>query len=106
VAGIQNRLTGGLSPGYGYTGIVVATLGTLTMPGVAMAALFLGDLTVGASSAARSLGIPSQLGAVVQGVLLLTTVALLALRRNRFRRADSSDAAQTPGAVAAEAQPE
>lgn len=105
VAGIQNRLTGGLSPGYGYTGIVVATLGTLTMPGVAMAAVFLGDLTVGASSAARSLGIPSQLGAVVQGVLLLTTVALLALRRNRFRGMDSSDAAQTPGAVAPEAQP-
>ena len=106
VAGIQNRLTGGLSPGYGYTGIVVATLGTLTMPGVAIAAVFLGDLTVGASSAARSLGIPSQLGAVVQGVLLLTTVALLALRRNRFRRTEGSDAAaQTPGAVAPEAQP-
>lgn len=86
VAGIQHRLTGGLSPGYGYTGIVVATLGTLTMPGVALAALFLGDLSVGASSAARSLGIPSQLGAVVQGVLLLTTVALLALRRNRMTR--------------------
>ena len=45
VAGIQYRLTGGLSPGYGYTGIVVATLGTLTMPGVALAALLLGDLT-------------------------------------------------------------
>lgn len=85
VAGIQNRLTSGLSPGYGYTGIVVATLGTLTMPGVALAALFLGDLTVGASTAARSLSIPSQLGAVVQGVLLLTTVALLALRRYRLR---------------------
>jgi ABC-type uncharacterized transport system permease subunit len=85
---------------------VVATLGTLTMPGVAIAAVFLGDLTVGASSAARSLGIPSQLGAVVQGVLLLTTVALLALRRNRFRRTEGSDAAaQTPGAVAPEAQP-
>ncbi len=105
VAGIQNRLTGGLSPGYGYTGIVVATLGTLTMPGVAIAAIFLGDLTVGASSAARSLGIPSQLGAVVQGVLLLTTVALLALRRNRFRRSDSSDAGSVTGDVAAEAQP-
>src|ERR671919_2563357 len=87
VAGIQNRLTGGLSPGYGYSGIVVATLGTLTMPGVVLAALFLGDLTVGASSAARSLGIPSQLGAVVHGVLLLTTVALLAVRRNRASRA-------------------
>ena len=105
VAGIQNRLTGGLSPGYGYTGIVVATLGTLTMPGVAVAALFLGDLTVGASSAARSLGIPSQLGAVVQGVLLLTTVALLALRRHRSRRSEGSDAGPVTGGVAPEAQP-
>ena len=105
VAGIQNRLTGGLSPGYGYTGIVVATLGTLTMPGVAIAAIFLGDLTVGASSAARSLGIPSQLGAVVQGVLLLTTVALLALRRRRFGRSGAADAGSVTGDVAAEAQP-
>src|SRR3990172_4345659 len=54
VAGIQHRLTGGLSPGYGYTGIVVATLGTLAMPGVILAALFLGDLAVGASTAPRS----------------------------------------------------
>jgi len=99
VAGIQNRLTGGISPGYGYTGIVVATLGTLTLPGVALAALFLGDLTVGASSAARSLGIPSQLGAVVQGVLLLTTIALLALRRNR---ATSAPEAAGGGSVAAD----
>ena len=105
VAGIQNRLTGGLSPGYGYTGIVVATLGTLTMPGVAIAALFLGDLTVGASSAARSLGIPSQLGAVVQGVLLLTTVALLALRRRRVGRSSAPDAGSTASDVAPEAQP-
>ena len=106
VAGIQYRLTGGLSPGYGYTGIVVATLGTLTLPGVAIAALFLGDLTVGASSAARSLGIPSQLGAVVQGVLLLTTVALLAQRRQRFRRTDGGGAAgSVTGDVAAEGQP-
>jgi len=83
VAGIQYRLTSGISPGYGYTGIVVATLGTLSMPGVALAALFLGDLTVGASSAGRALGIPSQLGAVVQGTLLLVTIGLLAVRRDR-----------------------
>jgi ABC-type uncharacterized transport system permease subunit len=90
---------------------VVATLGTLTMPGVALAALFLGDLTVGASTAARSLSIPSQLGAVVQGVLLLTTVALLALRRYRFRSTRPEEGgSETPadvGAadVAAEGQP-
>ena len=44
----------------------------------------LGDLSVGASSAGRALGIPSQLGAVVQGTLLLVTIALLAIRRNRL----------------------
>jgi len=101
VAGIQYRLTGGLSPGYGYTGIVVATLGALSMPGVALAALFLGDLTVGASSAARALGIPSQLGAVTQGVLLLTTVGLLALRRNRLTRGIEIGGETVAGDVAA-----
>lgn len=93
VAGIQYRLTSGISPGYGYTGIVVATLGTLSMPGVALAALFLGDLTVGASSAGRALDIPSQLGAVVQGTLLLVTIGLLAVRRNRAAAAVRPEAA-------------
>lgn len=87
VAGIQYRLTAGLSAGYGYTGIVVATLGALSMPGITLAALFLGDLTVGASSAGRALAIPSQLSAVVQGTLLLVTIGLLAVRRNRLSRA-------------------
>jgi simple sugar transport system permease protein len=86
VAGIQYRLTSGLSPGYGYTGIVVAMLGGLTMPGVLASAFLLGDLAVGASSAERSLDIPSQMGAVVQGTLLLSVVALLAVRRWRVRR--------------------
>jgi len=81
VAGTQFRLTGGLSSGFGYTGIVVATLGGLTMPGVALAGLLIGDLRVGAGAAARTLGVPSQLGDIVQATLLLVTVALLALRR-------------------------
>ena len=74
VAGIQFRLTEGVSPGFGYTGIVVAMLGGLTMPGVLLAGLLLGDLSVGASSAVRSLQIPSQLGDVVQGTLLLVVI--------------------------------
>jgi ABC-type uncharacterized transport system permease subunit len=81
VAGIQFRLTGGLSPGFGYTGIVVATLGGLSLPGVLLAGLLLGDLTVGASSAGRALGIPSQMAAVVQATLLLVTIGLVAARR-------------------------
>jgi ABC-type uncharacterized transport system permease subunit len=86
VAGIQFRLTAGLSPGFGYTGIVVAMLGGLAMPGVLLAGLLLGDLIVGASSAVRSLQVPSQLGAVVQGTLLLVVVGALALYRRRSSR--------------------
>jgi hypothetical protein len=41
----------------------------------------------------------------VQGVLLLTTVALLAARRHRFRRSTAPDAGSTAGDVAPEAQP-
>ena len=102
VAGIQFRLTGGLSPGFGYTGIVVAMLGGLWMPGVILAAVFLGDLAVGASSAGRALGIPSQLGAVVQGTLLLVTVGLLALRRSRLARSTTPGTATAVDSVAAD----
>jgi simple sugar transport system permease protein len=92
VAGIQFRLTEGVSPGFGYTGIVVAMLGGLTMPGVLLAGLLLGDLSVGASSAVRSLQIPSQLGDVVQGTLLLVTIGAVAIYRWRTTREDERPA--------------
>ncbi len=93
VGGIQYRLTGGLSPGFGYTGIVVATLGGLTMPGVGLAALLLGDLRVGAGTAGRALGIPSQLGEIVQATLLLVTIGALALLAVRARRGSRDESA-------------
>ena len=71
----------------------------LTMPGVLFAGLLLGDLAVGASSAARALQLPSQLGAVVQGTLLLVTVGLLAVRRNRAVRSESPPDPLEPSAV-------
>jgi general nucleoside transport system permease protein len=86
VAGIQYRLTEGVSSGFGYTGIVVATLGALAMPGVVAAALLLGLVNVGAGSASRSLDVPSQLGNVIIATLLLVTVAVLILRRYRLVR--------------------
>ena len=87
VAGIQYRLTSGLSPGYGYTGIVVAMLGGLTMPGVLASAFLLGDLNVGASSAERSLGHPVADGCGRPGhAAAVGRRALLALRRWRVRR--------------------
>jgi len=77
VSGIQYRLTSGLSAGFGYTGIVVATLGALVLPAVVFAALLLGDLNVGAGSAGRSLGVPSQLGDIIQAAVLLVTIGVL-----------------------------
>ncbi len=53
------------------------------MPTVVLAALLLGDLTVGSGSAGLALGIPSQLGDIVQATVLLVTVAVLIYRRFR-----------------------
>ena len=87
VAGIQFHLIENISPGYGYSGIVVATLGALNPLGVGLAALFLGLILTGAVGVSRALGVPSFLGDVVQATLLLTTLAALLLNRYRLRLA-------------------
>ncbi len=85
VAGIHYHLIEAISPGYGYSGIVVATLGNLHPIGVGLAALFIGLLTTGAQTASRALGVPSFLGDVIQAVLLLVMLAMLLLRVYRVR---------------------
>ena len=84
VLGVQHQLTGSISNGYGYTGVVVATLGALTAGGVLLVALLLGDIAVGAQNASISLQLPTQMGAIVSSTLLLAVVALLAARRYRL----------------------
>ncbi len=86
VAGLQFHLTGDLSPGYGYTGIIIAMLGGLEAWGVAAAGLFFGLIDMGALSASRALGAPVYLGNVIQATMLLATLGLLALQRYRIRR--------------------
>jgi len=86
LAGIQFRLTEGISPGYGFTGVVVATLGGLSMVGVAIAAFFLGLVNVGAGTASRVLDVPSQLGDIITAALLLVSVGLILFRRYRVVR--------------------
>ncbi|MCX6048978.1 MAG: ABC transporter permease [Chloroflexi bacterium] len=85
VAGLHYHLIEALSPGYGYSGIVAATLGSLHPIGVALAAIFIGLISTGSQTASRALGVPSFLGDVVQAVLLLVTLALLLLRTYRVR---------------------
>ena len=86
VAGIHYHLIDAISPGFGYTGIIVAMLGGLNPLGVGLAGLFLGLLDTGAQSVSRAMGIPIYLGNVVQASLLLVTLAMLVLQNYRIRR--------------------
>ncbi len=85
VAGIHFHLIEAISPGYGYTGIIVATLGGLNAFGVGLAALFIGLLSTGAQTVSRALGVPIYLGDVVQATLLLVTLAMFLLMNYRIR---------------------
>jgi simple sugar transport system permease protein len=86
IAGIHYHLIDAISPGYGYTGILVATLGTLNAWGVALAALFIGLIDTGGQTVSRALGVPAYLGDVIQATLLLVTLGMLLLQSYRLRR--------------------
>lgn len=86
VAGIHYHLIEAISPGYGYTGIIIATLGGLTAIGVLLGTLFISLVDIGILSASRSLDIPVYLGDIIQACLLLTTLAVLLLNRYSLRR--------------------
>ncbi len=58
VAAIHHHLMMDVSPGYGYTGIVIAMLGNLHPVGVALAAFFFSVISVGAQTMSRVAGIP------------------------------------------------
>ena len=85
IAGIHYHLIDAISPGYGYTGILIATLGSLNAVGVTVAALFIGLIDTGAQTVSRALGVPVYLGDVIQATLLLVTLGVLLLQGYRLR---------------------
>jgi len=86
VAGIQYHLIEELSPGYGYTGIIIATLGALNALGVVAAGLFFGLIDTGTQTVSHALGVPIYLGEVTQATMLLVTLGMLLLQHYRIRR--------------------
>jgi len=105
VAGLHFQVMASLSPGYGYTGIVIAMLARLNPLGVVPAALFFAAVATGSETMSRKTGVPVFLGDVIQGTsLLCMLVALLFItyrvRLKRPRPAGSADAGPaTPGDV-------
>lgn len=86
VAGLKGNLTLDLSPGFGYTGIIVAMLGLLHPAGVVVAAIFVAGVFVGADSMSRAAGVPSYIADILLATALLTMVAALKLTRFHVRR--------------------
>ena len=87
VAGLKGNLTLDLSPGFGYTGIIVAMLALLNPLGEVVSALFVAGIFVGADSMSRSAEVPSYIADILLASALLLMVLMLMLGRFRVRRA-------------------
>src|SRR3712207_8845751 len=70
VAGIGHQLQRNLSPGYGYTAIIVAWLGRLHPLGIVFVAFGLAALLVGGDQIQMSMGLPAAIAPMLQGTIL------------------------------------
>ena len=71
VAGRTSYVTLDMSPGYGYSGIVIAMLAALNPLGVVAAAIFVAGILVGADSMSRAVNVPTYIADVIVSVSLL-----------------------------------
>ncbi len=75
VAGPIGQLTPEISPGYGFTAIIVAFLGRLHPLGLVPASLLVALAEIGAENAQIEVGLPRAAGGVFQGLLLFLLLA-------------------------------
>ncbi|WP_407681537.1 ABC transporter permease [Profundibacter amoris] len=92
VAGLKGYLTTDLSPGYGYSGIVVAMLAGLSPMGVVIAALYVASVFVGADSMSRAMGVSSFLADLVVSMSLISVLVGGFFARYRIRFAGKAGA--------------
>lgn len=85
VAGRAGYLTLDMSPGYGYSGIVIAMLAGLNPLGVIVAALFVAGVIVGADSMSRAIAVPTYLADVIVAVSLLSMLVATMFTRYEVR---------------------
>ncbi len=85
VCGIQYHLLMDLSPGYGYSGIVIAMLGNLHPLGVMFSALFFSVIIVGAQSMSRVTGVPTYIAEVIQGMALMIMLIAILLTEYKIK---------------------
>ena len=85
LCGLKGYLTLDLSPGFGYSGIVVAMLASLHPLGVMLSALFIAILSIGADSMSRSLNISNYIADVATSISLLAVLVSMLFTKYRIR---------------------
>lgn len=85
VSGPIGQLTPSISPGYGFTAIIVAFLGRLHPVGILLAALLMALSYIGGETAQIKLGLPVAVTGVFQGMLLFFLLASDVLVHYRIR---------------------
>jgi len=86
VGGVHFQVMSDISPGYGYSGIVIAMLARLNPLGVVPVAIFLAAVMTGAEAMSRATGVPAFLSDVIQGTALLAMLVALLFTAYRVRR--------------------
>ena len=99
VAGVGHQLQRNLSPGYGYTAIIVAWLGRLHPAGVTLVAFLLAAILVGGDQLQATVGLPAAIAPMLQGTILFFLLGGEALTRYRLTwRRPAIDAQSTAAA--------
>lgn len=86
VAGLKGHLSSDLSPGFGYTGIIVAMLALLHPLGVVISALFVAGIFVGSDAMSRAASVPTYIADMLLATALLFMVLAILLTRFRVVR--------------------
>jgi len=85
VTGIARRLQQGLSLGYGFTAIIVAWMAQLNPLAVLLVALLIATLLVGGDQVQIMMHLPSAVGLVLQGLILIPMLAGALFTEYRLR---------------------
>jgi simple sugar transport system permease protein len=85
VAGRTSYLTLDMSPGYGYSGIVIAMLAGLHPLGVVLASVFVAGVLVGADSMSRVVGVPTFIADVIVATSLISVLVATLLAQYRVK---------------------
>lgn len=86
VAGLKGHLSLDLSPGFGYTGIIVAMLALLHPIGVIFTALFVAGIFVGSDAMSRAASVPTYIADMLLATALLFMVLAISLTKFRVVR--------------------